>query len=183
MTTPLSEPREPQELRWQLIRDLSVFVAKVGLEALRDILLIPVALAAGLAGLLFSPSRPDRYFAEVLRLGDRFDGFVDLFGSDQAERRGGVTPEADPAELRADALFGRVEKILRDQHAREGVTAQAKETIDRALDAVHAALPRAKADPQGGPQASPQANRGESPYTLAADHRTVGEPSGDADER
>lgn len=143
MATPPLDSRErqdPGDLRWRLIRDLAVFVAKVGLEAVRDLLLIPVALGAGLLGLLFSPTRPDRYFANVLRLGDRFDGFVDLFGSARARQRAGMASEAS-SDASADALFDRLEQILRDQHVRGGVTAQAKETIDRGLDAIQRALP------------------------------------------
>lgn len=118
--------------RWALIRDLLVFAGKAALEAFRDLALIPVGLVAGLAGLLFHPRDPEFLFREVLRLGDRFDRFVDLFGADRARRRG--DPEVAAEGPSFDALVGRVERVLVEQHRRGGVTAQAKEAVDRALD-------------------------------------------------
>lgn len=85
---PPEGPGDPQTIRWRLIRDLIVFVSKASLEALRDLALIPAALIAGVAGLLLSPSRPERYFHEILKVGDEFDEFVDLFGKRARGRRG-----------------------------------------------------------------------------------------------
>lgn len=133
---PGSEPAD-RSLRWSLIRDLTVFVAKASLEALRDLALIPAALVAGVAGLLLSPSRPDRYFQEILELGDRFDDFVDLFGREaRRQREPGQLGRPSDDEIRADDVFDRVENLLVDEFNRGGVTAQAKEAIDRGLDAL-----------------------------------------------
>jgi hypothetical protein len=135
-------PEALRERRWALIRDLAVFSGKAALEALRDLALIPVGLAAGVAGLLFHPREPEFLFREVLRLGDRFDRFVDIFGAEA--RRGEETghPGADGPSF--DALAARVEHALVEQHRRGGVTAQAKEAIDRALDAVQRRPPAAR---------------------------------------
>jgi hypothetical protein len=126
--------RDARELRWRLLRDLGSFVLKVGLEAIRDLVLIPLALLAGLAGLVLSPADPARFFRDVLRLGARFDDFLDLFGA--AARN-----EPLPARAtRVDDLVDGIEAVLRDQHQKGGVTAAAKDAIDRALDAVADAL-------------------------------------------
>jgi len=126
------------EQRWRLLRDLGAFVLKVGLEAIRDLVLIPLALVAGLAGLVLSPAEPDRFFREVLRLGARFDDFLDLFG---AGARGDALPSAHAlGATRVDDLVDGIEAVLREQHQRGGVTAGAKDAIDRALDAVADAL-------------------------------------------
>ncbi|MAE96785.1 MAG: hypothetical protein CL910_19220 [Deltaproteobacteria bacterium] len=128
--------------RWILIRDLLIFVSKAGLEAVRDIALIPAALIAGIAGLLLSPSKPDRYFLRVLEVGDEFDDFVDLFGKEKRLARGSRfdRPEEEEELLRADDIFNRIEKAVVDEYKRGGVTAQAKQAIDRGLDAVQDAL-------------------------------------------
>lgn len=133
MATP--PPRDSGELRWRLLRDLGSFVLKVALEAIRDLVLIPLALVAGLAGLVLSPADPERFFREVLRLGARFDDFLDLFGA--AARQ-----ESLPAQgmTRVDDLVDGIEAVLRDQHQKGGVTAASKDAIDRALDAVADAL-------------------------------------------
>jgi hypothetical protein len=126
--------RDAKELRWRLLRDLGSFVLKVGLEAIRDLVLIPLALLAGLAGLVLSPADPARFFRDVLRLGARFDDFLDLFGA-------AVRNESLPARAtRVDDLVDGIEAVLREQHQKGGVTAAAKDAIDRALDAVVGAL-------------------------------------------
>jgi hypothetical protein len=134
MATPPAT-RDARELRWRLLRDLGSFVLKVGLEAIRDLVLIPLALLAGVAGLLLSPADPARFFREVLRLGARFDDFLDLFGA--AARQESLAP---PGVTRVDDLVDGIEAVLREQHQKGGVTATAKDAIDRALDAVADAL-------------------------------------------
>jgi hypothetical protein len=140
MATPPAT-RDARELRWRLLRDLGAFVLKVGLETIRDLVLIPLALLAGLAGLVLSPADPERFFREVLRLGARFDDFLDLFGA--AARQQALAP---PGATRIDDLVDGIEAVLREQHQKGGVTVAAKDAIDRALDAVADAL-QGRADP------------------------------------
>ncbi|MCP3986995.1 MAG: hypothetical protein GY723_21615 [bacterium] len=140
-----THPEDPRTIRWRLIRDLLVFVSKAGLEALRDLALIPAALIAGVAGLLISPSRPERYFHKILKVGDEFDDFVDLFGKQARGRRGLATEVSQDLDneangLRADDIFDRIEGLLVDEYRRGGVTTHVKEAIDRGLDAVHEAV-------------------------------------------
>jgi hypothetical protein len=117
---------DPAARRWQLIRDVLVFSAKVALEAARDLVLFPAALIAGLLGVLAGGERPERTFHQVRGLGARFDAWLNLFG----EHDGADGPVIDDQ-------FGRLEKLLVDEYERGGVTAQAKQAIDRALDALH----------------------------------------------
>lgn len=124
--------------RWLLIRDLASFSVKLLLEALRDIVLIPLALVAGGIGLVLGGERPDRYLLEVLEIGRRFDAWLNLFGRREGE---GVS---------IDAHLERFETVVREQYARGGVTAQAKNAIDRALDVIQRAAPGA-GNPPGDP--------------------------------
>jgi hypothetical protein len=141
MTSPREDPSDAVGLRWALIRDLLVFVSKAALEAIRDVALIPAAVVAGVAGLLLSRKRPDRYFQRVLRVGDAFDDYVDLFGKGpRAKRRPGWLGRAAKPGARVDDLFDRVERLVVDEYRRGGLTAHAKEAIDRSLDAVQQAL-------------------------------------------
>jgi hypothetical protein len=125
----MASPPDGHERRWALIRDAVVFSAKVGIEALRDVLLIPLGLGSAALGLLLQPEDPGRYFRRVLALGERFDRYLNLFGA-----VGGSEP-------RVDALFERLETILVDQHKRGGITVGAKDAIDRTLDALQRAVP------------------------------------------
>lgn len=82
---------------------------KLLLDALRDLALSPLALAAALLDLVLLRTQPPRYFRKVLRLGHWSDGWIDLWAGAEdgdASRRGNV-----------DALLARVEEVVRDPHA------------------------------------------------------------------
>jgi hypothetical protein len=142
--------------RWRLIRDVVIFVTKASLEALRDIALIPAAVIAGVAGMLISPSKPDRYFQRVLEIGDEFDEFIDLFGKEKRRESGSRfdPPGEGESPLRVDDIFERIEQVMFDEYKQGGVTAQAKQAIDRGLDAVHEALEGARTSESDRPDDS-----------------------------
>ena len=52
--------------RWQLIRDLAVFQLKLGLDALRDVVLSPISLIAGSVDLFLSGEQAGKRFYSVL---------------------------------------------------------------------------------------------------------------------
>jgi hypothetical protein len=119
--------------RWELLRDVLVFQLKLGLDATRDVVLAPLSLAAAVLDLLTGEADgAGRRFYQVLLLGRRSERWIGLFGA--ADR---VEPESGEASARGvDAAVARVEARLVEQYARGGVTAQAKDAIDRALDGV-----------------------------------------------
>jgi hypothetical protein len=131
--------RPPRPTRWELIRDVAVFQLKLALDALRDVVLSPVSLAAALVDLLTGGERPGHYFYRALVLGRRAEHWINLFG--EADR---VAPP-DAAEAGAasiDEVVGQVEERIRREYERGGVTASAKAAIDRSLDAVTRSGPR-----------------------------------------
>ena len=111
--------------RWKLIRDVAVFQLRLGLDALRDLVLSPISLIAGIADLLLGGTR----FYAVLAAGRRTEAWINLFG--ELERTGEGAESAS-----VDALLERVERLLVEQYERGGVTASAKSAIDRGLDAI-----------------------------------------------
>lgn len=66
--------------RWRLVRDVAVFQVKLGMEAVLDITLIPVSLAAAAMDLLLGNWRRPRWFHAVLRFGERCERRIDLWG-------------------------------------------------------------------------------------------------------
>jgi hypothetical protein len=117
--------------RWRLIRDVLVFQLRLGLDALRDLLLSPISLVAGLVDLVFGGTR----FYAVLAAGRRTEAWIHLFGElDRSAPDDAVTNAAQPVSI--DALVERMERLIVEQYERGGVTASAKSAIDRGLDAI-----------------------------------------------
>jgi len=64
----------------RLLRDVLLFQVKSGLEAVLDLTLIPVSLAAAGLDLLLGNWRQPRWFHAVLRFGERCERRIDLWG-------------------------------------------------------------------------------------------------------
>ena len=119
--------------RWTLIRDIAVFQVKLLVDGIRDLILLPVSLVVGLISLLTGGSTPGPEFYELLRVGRRSERWINLFGA--AERVHGI--EEDYGFFAAediDKLVARVETFVVDEYQKGGVTTQAKERMDQALN-------------------------------------------------
>ena len=121
--------------RWQLIRAMIRFQIKLVVDGLKDIVLGPLSLVAGSFDLLRGSSMADSWFRSVLRSGARFDAWVNLFEE----------PPREPEQLQApqqaanlDVHLRYLEQLIVDEHARGGITANAKQAIDSALDVLEA---------------------------------------------
>jgi hypothetical protein len=120
--------------RWELIRDALVFQAKLFLDGLRDLLLVPVSLVALVVDLVTGGEHAGRNFYGVVLLGRRSESWIDLFAAgDRIEARQD-RPEADTPRI--DDVFERLEQVLQTEQERGGVTASAKRSIDRLLDSI-----------------------------------------------
>ncbi|MEM7155350.1 MAG: hypothetical protein AAF799_21050 [Myxococcota bacterium] len=139
---------EPRAQRWRLVRDMLVFQCKILVDGLKDLVLGPVALAVGAMDLLSKSERPGQNFYKVMRWGRDFDRWVDLFGekrraalTDGTPTPTGTPNQADPeaAPLGSDgmdAYLSRFERVVLDHYKKGGITAKAKDAIDKAIDAV-----------------------------------------------
>jgi len=92
--------------RWRLLRDVAVFQVKLGLEAIVDITLIPVSLAAAAMDLLLGNWRRPRWFHAVLRFGERCERRIDLWGAGVAG--------ANDRDSEVDAIMRGIETLLRN---------------------------------------------------------------------
>lgn len=122
--------------RWTLIRDLFVFQAKLLVDGLRDLLLVPASLVAGIWSLVSGENgRPGPQFYKLVSLGKQSELWIDLFKAyENAPEE--VRREHEFAVRNMDELVDRFESFVVDEYERGGVTAQAKERIDKALDAI-----------------------------------------------
>lgn len=76
--------------RGALVRDLLIFQLKLWLDGLKDVVLLPLSLAAAGFDFVFRT----RFFYRVLRVGERYDLWLNLFSS------------AQRADLEREGLFG-----------------------------------------------------------------------------
>jgi len=99
--------RDPKKgTRWRIVHDVAVFQVKLGLEAMLDLTLIPTSLVAAALDVLVGNWRRPRFFHAVLRLGERCETSIDLWGVTVND-----AVEPQPA---VDAIIRRVEAMVRD---------------------------------------------------------------------
>jgi len=122
--------------RWTLIRDIAVLQVKLIVDGLRDFILVPVSLLTGIVSLVKSETGSDNSFYDLLRLGKKSEDWINLFGAAEqlptTDREYVNFPEED-----IDAIVSRVENFVIDEYRKGGVTRQAKERLDKALDSLH----------------------------------------------
>jgi hypothetical protein len=122
--------------RRTLVRDIAILQVKLVVDGLRDFILVPVSLVAGIISLVKSGDEPATEFYDLLKMGRRSERWINLFGA--AERVHGPASDDDgllPGDI--DALVSRVETFVVDEYKKGGVTKQAKEQVDKALNTLH----------------------------------------------
>jgi hypothetical protein len=97
---------KPRGTRWRLAHDVVVFQIKLGMEAVLDVTLIPVSLAAAVLDLALGNWRKPRFFHAVLRFGERCEHRIDLWGA--------ATPGVDATQSDVDVLVRRLETLIRN---------------------------------------------------------------------
>jgi hypothetical protein len=89
----------------RLVRDVVVFQIKLGMEALLDITLIPVSLAAAGLDLLLGNWRRPRWFHAALRFGERCERRIDLWRV--------ATADGEVSNPEIDAVMRSIETLIR----------------------------------------------------------------------
>lgn len=128
-----SEPEETPPNHWQLLRDMVVFQAKLALDGLRDLVLLPISLVAGIAGLLFSPDNPGKYFQRLLEFGRKTDIWINLFGATEHYSGEVDTPSSD-------AYVKKLEEMLISEYKRGGVVKNIKDQTDSLVKRIQAEM-------------------------------------------
>ncbi len=139
---PRPESDLPRVSRWTLIRDLGVFQVKLLVDGLRDLLLVPVSLVAGVAGILSGKDgNPGPQFYHVLEWGRQSEHWIDLFGAlkNSPEQESIPTPFTEQG---MDSIVERFEDFVVSEYKRGGVTAQAKEQLDKLLRNIRRTAPK-----------------------------------------
>lgn len=127
---------KPSAGRWTLLRDIGVLQVKLVVDGMRDVILVPLSLIVGFISLAAGPGGEHRLkFYHLLSFGKQTERWIDLFGAvenspekiEQSERFG---------EASIDEIVDKLESYVVDEYKRGGVTTQAKEHLDKIIDAV-----------------------------------------------
>ncbi len=120
--------------RWTLIRDIAVFQVKLVVDGLRDLVLVPVSLVVGIISLVKTGNKgPGPEFYDLLRTGRRSEHWINLFGAAERLHGPAAADNAFAAED-IDKMVSRVESFVVEEYQKGGMTAQAKDRFDKALD-------------------------------------------------
>ena len=126
----------PMPDRWTLIRDILVLQLKLVVDGLRDFILVPISLLVGIVSLMKAGNAAGSGFYELLRTGRRSERWINLFGAAERVYGPSIADDRFPAED-IDEMVSRGESFVVDEYSKGGVTRQAKEQLERALDSLH----------------------------------------------
>lgn len=141
METP-SESTGHKAETWTLIRDIGVLQVKLLVDSLRDILLLPASLIAGIVSIASSQNgRPGLQFYRLLAWGRQSEVWINLFGAVKNSPQEIETPQAF-GNQDIDDIVGRLESFVREEVKRGGVTSQAKDRLDKILEALQRNKPK-----------------------------------------
>ena len=130
---------------WTLIRDIAVLQVKLLADGLRDLVLLPASLIAGLVSLVKTQDgKPGPQFYTLVGVGRQSERWINLFGAFK-NAPPEVVEQNHFGDSDIDNIVSRMESFLVDEYKRGGVTTQAKDRIDKALNAMQRR--RKKEDP------------------------------------
>ena len=137
--SPVEPPPENNDSRpdhWTLIRDVAVLQAKLLVDGLRDIILMPASLIAGIVSLAKTENgKPGPEFYTLIDVGRQSERWINLFGAMQ-NAPPDIVRDNHFGDADIDAIVSRVETFVIDEYKRGGITAQAKARIDKAMEAM-----------------------------------------------
>jgi hypothetical protein len=124
--------------RWRLVRDVGVLQVKLIVDGVRDLMLVPASLIVGVVSLVSSENgKPGPQFYQLLEWGKQTEQWIDLFGAVKNSPEKLVqTPSFSGQGM--DDIVERFEAFIVDEYKSGGVTAQAKEHLDKILRAARA---------------------------------------------
>lgn len=130
------EAQDDTSSRWILIRDIAVLQVKLVVDGLRDLILVPLSLIAGIVSLASGEGGvPGTHFYRLLVIGKQSERWINLFGAltnaPPDLEQSMPFPDAD-----MDDIVGKIEAFVVSEERRGGMTAQARERFEKALDAL-----------------------------------------------
>lgn len=135
MNEPVKKPLVNAD-NWTLIRDVGVMQVKLLVDGFRDLVLLPASLIAGIISLVKSKDgKPGPQFYELISVGKQSERWINLFGALRNAPED-IQTEVNFGNADMDDIVSRVETFVVDEYQRGGVTKQARDRINQALDAL-----------------------------------------------
>ena len=105
-------PQETEMPPRVLVRDFAIFLVKLALDGIKDVILIKLSILALIFDLAIGGKRRGRFFYKVMRLGERMDLWLNLYGAAHHAR---LNPDGLFGESRAgdDTFLGEFEELVR----------------------------------------------------------------------
>lgn len=133
----ITEGKNDQPALWALIRDIAVLQVKLIVDGLRDLILVPASLIAGIVSIIrTSDGKPGDEFYKLVSIGKQSERWINLFGA-LRNAPPEIIDEYHFGEADIDEIVSRMETFVVDEYKRGGVTAQAKDRIEKAIEALH----------------------------------------------
>ncbi len=121
---------------WTLIRDIAVLQVKLVVDGMRDLILVPASLIAGIISLSKAKDGvPGAEFYTLVGVGKQSERWINLFGA-YKNAPPEVTEQNHFGEADIDDIVSRVESFVVDEYKRGGVTAQARDRMNKAMDSM-----------------------------------------------
>lgn len=132
----LPEDNENRPPTWTLIRDVAVLQVKLVVDGLRDLILVPASLVAGIISLSKTKDgMPGTEFYTLVGVGKQSERWINLFGA-YRNAPPEVTEQNHFGAADIDDIVSRVETFVVDEYKRGGVTKQARDRMNKAMDAM-----------------------------------------------
>jgi len=122
----------PEFNRWPRLKYAVIFQIKLGMDALRDLILSPISIICAVLDFLLGNNQNEGYFQKLMYFGRKTDKWINLFG--EHDNRKSILGETKKGEVNADQVFMQIEVLLKEQHEKGGITVAAKSSIDRYLN-------------------------------------------------
>ena len=127
-------PEIPEPDTRTLLRDVAVLQVKLLADGLRDLVLLPLSLVAGIISLLsMSDGKPGPQFYRLLGIGKQSERWINLFGA-ASHSSEGMSQQQQFVGGDIDEIVGSLEKYVVEEYRSGGVTKQAKDQLDRAIE-------------------------------------------------
>lgn len=121
----MMEKPQPQSFRLSLIKKTLLFQLKLGLDALRDILLSPISIVLAIIDLSLGHTKQQSYFLRMLHFGRLTDRWINLFGHHENQWQ-------NPTD-NVDYWLDKAEGLIKEQRKNGKLTEGAKLKIEQYL--------------------------------------------------